>query len=269
MNFSNVFDSKVLEQAVEASQATEPSKTPKGIILNSNKAASKISKFMRSKGFSRKGSLFYRIQNDIAFCVLFECTPSCVNCLYCIMPLFIPMDYVGIEFGGRMNCSAFCYVPSAEREVSSDELNHWTSRIFSAIEEELLPFYEEISSPEKLLSYVRRHYHRMMGYFNCREEIHLQKLEMYLCFYLSDREGFIRVAERYRKGIMNSPNTVHSLLQRRLNEVNKLEQIVMNDPVEIDAYCRDAIAFTVENCFLPKNRRTGGRFDRTGDGSLS
>lgn len=62
--------------------------------------------FMRANGFAFKKGIFYRIENDMAFCVNLEMPTGTVysNCF--VLPLYVPTEFCYMTYGTRLTVGA-------------------------------------------------------------------------------------------------------------------------------------------------------------------
>ena len=224
------------------------------------KLASRISKFMKSKGFTRRGKLYYRIQDNIAYCICFESPSGKAYTWFFVMPLFIPSEYVYLSYGNRLE--NLCRFPSISKDSADEELELWVHYLMHVLEEKVFPYFERIGSASSLLEYIQQEYLYICEYV-CTSPCNRGKLETYLSFYLGDREAFIKAAEKYR-GAIDHSSFFPQLKNKWLERLDELERIIMNDPSQIESYCRGSISFTMQHCFSPKKREP-----KMGEGSPS
>lgn len=104
-----------------------------------------IQPFLLEKGFKRRGNMFYRIMDDIAQLVSFD-KASLIYCACCIMPLYIPNDFIYYTYGSRMAARLH-----ADDCADAEKMREWTEQLTCELGDKALPFFTSTDSPKKLL----------------------------------------------------------------------------------------------------------------------
>lgn len=104
-----------------------------------------IQPFLLEKGFKRRGYMFYRIRDNIAQLVSFD-KASFIYCTCCIMPLYIPNDFIYYTYGSRMEARL-----RADDCADAEKMHEWTEQLANELEEKALPFFSVTDNPTKLL----------------------------------------------------------------------------------------------------------------------
>lgn len=104
-----------------------------------------IQQFLLEKGFKRRGYIFYRIMDDIVQLVSFG-KASFIYCTCCMMPLYIPNDFIYYTYGSRMAARL-----RAEDCADAEKMSEWTEQLACELEDKALPFFTSTDNPEKLL----------------------------------------------------------------------------------------------------------------------
>lgn len=101
--------------------------------------------FMQEWGFRKRGNFFFKIKNDLAFCVYLEQPTGLVYSGFCVMPLYLPAESRYLTYGDRLN--AFSPCPVGPLPVDGDTANGLNSSV--------LP-WQNISFLSSILSQIRR-----------------------------------------------------------------------------------------------------------------
>lgn len=104
-----------------------------------------IQPFLLENGFKRRGHMFCRLRDNVAQLVSFD-KASFIYCTCCIMPLYIPNDFIYYTYGSRMAARL-----RAEDCADAEIMREWTEQLAREFEDKALPFFSSTDSPKKLL----------------------------------------------------------------------------------------------------------------------
>lgn len=104
-----------------------------------------IQPFLLENGFKRRGHMFCRLRDNVAQLVSFD-KASFIYCTCCIMPLYIPNDFIYYTYGSRM--AARLRVDDC---ADAEKMSKWTEQLACELEDKALPFFTSTDNPEKLL----------------------------------------------------------------------------------------------------------------------
>ena len=141
-----------------------------------------LSGFIIKAGFSKKGRLYTREHHDIMQCILFERPSSLIYPTYFIMPLYIPCSTRYLTYGRRIS-----EITNGRNSKQID-----VDRLISALQKEVLPFFERIATPQLLMEYLLTA-RDVQRYFFC-PPVRIAMLKAYTALYLHDRSLFSRMA---------------------------------------------------------------------------
>ena len=225
--------------------------------------------FFKEHGYKKKGNIFFKIENDIAFCILFQRPTSFVYVHYYILPLYIPTDYHYLSYGDRLESHSIYPVPSYDISDGDDTslqmmrklrdslpgvmwnepkkmvFTEWMEEVQKCLTEDIFPFFESINSPEKLLCFLRKDIYEIRKYIRIlSNEYENARLAAYTCLYMSDLNNASEYTARAQKYLLDSS---HSKLW--LDELHVLMEKVGACKEDQDAFLNEAIAHTLEACF--------------------
>lgn len=136
---------------------------------------------LSSDGFERNGRLFYRIKNDLCFCIHIQMPSDLVHVHFFVMPLYIPSEHIYFTYGRRL-CYAVPTSPKLYKSASDEEIEIWCNETYQILSKEVLPFFHEIDSPKKLSRFLNRPRIIPHKFFFC-ENIHIRILKLYTYAY--------------------------------------------------------------------------------------
>ena len=203
--------------------------------------------FFKEHGYKKRGtSQFYKIENDIAFCFLFERPSIIVYPTYYIWPLYLPKDYVSIGYGNRLSenlhgASSYCLWDGVEAFAP------WSEKVKECLDTTIFPFYESINSPEKLWQFINQEdFHPFPKYFMTQPQF-VTELQMYTACYIGDMESARKYYDLLVAESSHYPyffNESHSQWEEIIN---------MSQDVR-EAFFRDTIQKNTEAFGLARNR---------------
>ena len=134
---------------------------------------------MKSRGFVRSGysGRFYYVANDIAYCVTFEKPSILIYVTAYIMPLYVPTEYIYFDYGERLR-----HLHGLELHTLTENepelMEQWIADYCKALDEKILPVFQQIPSPEALIGELENESPSVKWLFRC-PQIHIEKLKMY------------------------------------------------------------------------------------------
>ena len=97
---------------------------------------------MKANGFAFKKGVFYRIENDMAFCMNLEMPTGTVysNCF--VLPLYVPTEFCYTTYGTRLTVGA------AERDGGAGNAAGLAGEWMSILSNDIFPCFQTITSPD-------------------------------------------------------------------------------------------------------------------------
>ena len=174
--------------------------------------------FMKNKGFFKKGTTYFRVENDVAFLVLFEKPSALTYCSFAFMPLYMPAKSVYLSYGNRMNNCFPQFTPlttSADAEV-------WYPALADLLQAEVFPFWEKISSAEKICAVFGSRMSKKYARFVSCPPDKIAKLRIYSRLRCTGKADAEEVSA-YKKQILAADYLTDRMKYAELEEIEKLQ----------------------------------------------
>ena len=97
------------------------------------KIVNQISPYMKSYGYKFSQKCFYRIQNDIAYCVQFDVPSGFVYASFFIMPLYMPCKNRYYTYGNRISSLYNSRSLPLPRAANDEEIEKWCTFLCSIL----------------------------------------------------------------------------------------------------------------------------------------
>lgn len=160
--------------------------------MNSTRdVGNKLAPFFKAHGFTRKSNMFYKIQNNIAFCAGLE-RPGGLYSLCYIIPLYIPTSVRHITYGGRLQDFEPFPVPHFDFYWNEpSQLEVFVERTMECCEKYVFPLYDGISTPEGLMDFLNAGYTYTHKFWRNLDLWHFYQLRIYTNFILDCYEEML------------------------------------------------------------------------------
>ena len=206
--------------------------------------------WMKEQGFSRKGRNYFKIVDDIAYCVA-NGIGDLVHTHYYILPLYIPTDYIYLQYGDEIE-HQYRQVLRLYRRTTQENVDSWYAGAKEVLENEIFPFFEQISSKKKLLNYISQGPSHM---FISREGPWIERLRTYSYLCLLDREKATAALEEYKRELhITFSNSLDWYKAEKEAELLEISKLLQKTDEEITTYFQNVCKETMANCFQPKRR---------------
>ena len=203
--------------------------------------------FFRTHGFVKQRNYFYKIENEIAFCVLFERPSDLVYVTCYIIPMYLPAEMHYISFGNRLRDMRRTLLPQLTGNNTEQELIDWCGVVQRILATDIFLFYKNISTPERLLTYLKENGDAKYNFFNCGNRKVL-RLQVFTSLYLHKYDEFERLAVLYVDAVRSS-TLIPSLKEQCANEMMDLREKIGRGEAYMDEYFRQVCSHTREVCF--------------------
>lgn len=184
----------------------------------------KTSSYLCAKGFSCSGRHFYKIANDLAFCVSIEMPSGLVYVTAYVVPLYVPCSYRYYTYGNRLNYIADIQLPILSKTDDLSKIDQWCNLLCQNLDQKIVPFFTQIDSPCKLLNYLDKSQNSSTSYIFC-PIADIWRLKMFTYFYVDEYEMLRHAAKQYCKEVKKMPFT-ESVMQERMTEVEEVLYIL-------------------------------------------
>lgn len=198
---------------------------------------------MKSRGFVRSGysGRFYYVANDIAYCVTFEKPSILIYVTAYIMPLYVPTEYIYFDYGERLRHLHGLELHTLT-ENEPDLMEQWCADYCKAIDEKILPVFQQIPSPEALIGELENESPSLKWLFRC-PQIHIEKLKMYTYFYLQRIPETQAAIESYRR-VIDQDSWLENTRRLFLERADIIESLLHKSKEERASFISDTIENT-------------------------
>jgi len=221
----------------------------------------RVNPFFKQYGFTKKGGMYYRIENDIAFCITFE-FPSYARVWCHILPLYMPTSFAHLTYGQdltqvyrRLSCVLCKLVDNSEEMIDS-----WCLDVTEICRKFVFPFFESVSTPEKLLDCCvaikssPQLFLPFAGKFTFL-------LEGYTCLYLGKDLKAGNAFRKYKKAVQSIPYITPDAVKKKMAELEHLKKLKTLSRQERANFFQNICEETMQTCFPPKKKNNSVFFD--------
>ncbi len=222
-----------------------------------NNIVKDIRPFMKQYGFSLTQKCFYRIENDLAYCVEIE-KPSALVYVTCyIIPLYIPTEHRYYTYGTRMTDKLLTV------NANTDVVEQWCERLKKNLQNRVFPVFDKIQSPcsfekviEEELLFKKCDFHV--------SEVDTYRLRLFTSFYKADKSSIPRLCDEYAFTLLSATYLTVEAKEKLFNEIEEIRNTVV-DTQKSNEIITYIIEETKKNCFKTGDKGTVLRGQ--GDGS--
>lgn len=205
--------------------------------------------YMRANGYRKKGNCFYRITDEFALCVDFECPSGLLYSHYFIIPLYIQTEYRYLTYGNRMDAIDPFDLPSINETATDKDIAEWTDVCISLLEDTVFPFFNRVSTPKSLLSLlVDEESDEINKYFFC-SPIDRLWLKVFTTLYCNDVSKAMELITKYKEELAKCTFLAPSVIFNRLLTISQIEGLMNNSVANMDSYFSEVIENT-RKCFF-------------------
>jgi hypothetical protein len=207
-----------------------------------------IRPYMNEQGYTFSKKCFYKIHNDIAFCLAFDIPGGLVYATFFVMPLYIPCQNRYYTYGNRVSSLRRSKLLPLSKSASDDELNAWCELLLHYVEKFIFPFFQKIDTPEKLVNVIENRKYISGHYFTC-PTVELWRLQLFSYLYIADFDNLYFLAEKYPFIIEGSTFLTETVRNFYLEENDAIAQLAQKGLQKARAFCTQTIEDTIRNCF--------------------
>ena len=205
------------------------------------KVSKRIDLYMQSNGFCRTETTFYRISNNIVYCIGFDIPSELLYVTAYIMPLYMPSEYRYYTYGNRLNAIQSIQLPILNKNDNEATIDTWCHTLCESIESQVLPFFAEVDTPNKLMQYVNSHACVSTEPLACHN-VYICRLKMYTYLYIGDYANAAKTIASYRQMLPNITFLSSTILRKYSEEIDEVESLIQKGAESVDEYCSGVIS---------------------------
>ncbi len=217
-------------------------------MLQSNFPIKYIKPLMKKMGFSLFRRCFYSIKNDVAYCVEFESPSSSIYVWFYIIPLYMPYEHRTFSFGNRCSSVAKFNLPPLSRDSSEQEAILWCEDLRACLINYIFPFFQSISTPQKILDFLKIPTKKRRLYFFCAKLFKL-RLKTFSALYLGEKKQAQTALSKYVKALKKCSFLHLDILNDFFQEAISIKELFSCQPAALKFYFQNNIEITKKNCF--------------------
>lgn len=210
--------------------------------------ANHIAPYMKEHHFRYLKKCFYKIQNDIAFCVQFDATEGLVYATYFVMPLYIPCSTRYYTYGHRITDLPASQLRPLSREATDDEIEKWCALLCHYLTDHVFPFFQRISTPKQLVKLVERKLLLRQNLFSC-PPVQIFRLLMFSYLQMGEYRTLLKIIRKYKKAIQTCGFFTDEVRDQYFDEINIVIHMMQDGNDASQQYCSATIADTISKCF--------------------
>ena len=212
------------------------------------KITEQIYPYMNEQGYNLSKKRFYKIHNDIAYCLEFDMPGRLVYATYFVMPLYIPTQNRYYTYGNRVSSLRRSKLLPLSQNASDDELTVWCKLLQHSLEKSIFPFFQKIDSPNKLAKVIEKRKNFVKRYLFC-QPVQLSRLQLFNYLYTEEFDKLHSLTKKYPLIIQDSTCFTKTVRDSYLDENNFVMQLAKNDVHVAQAFISKTIDDTIHNCF--------------------
>ena len=203
---------------------------------NFKKILSLYNSFFKRYSFSKYSRLFFNCTNNIVKLVSFDCPSSIIYCTYCIMPLYIPSEFIYYSYGRQMKNR----INIQGKDTSDAEIATWIEMVEDEIVENAFMFFGEFDSPEKILKFPTV---RLKEHMCCPLD-QISLLRAYSFLYCGDFKNAMTAIAESQNLLMSNSTYTQRVRSNKLNELQMLARLVSSGEDTAKAFFQQVIETT-------------------------
>ena len=193
--------------------------------------------FLKPYQFTQQRNIFYRISDDIAYCISIE-APGLLYVHYFIVPLYLPNERIHLSFGNRLK----------NNSSSSQGSQFWIESVLEEIEARVFPFFERSSTKDHLLLFLQESDAEIVKHFFSPPPYrHL--LKAYTALYLSRTSVFRQALLSAKEEIKKSAYFTQPVRDKLMDDLKRLEMLSSCPAEDVSAFFERNIQQSVRACF--------------------
>ena len=163
--------------------------------MNLQDFSKELAPFFKENGYKRKSGTFYKIENNIAYCIYLE-RPGGLYAGYCIWPLYMPIDCRILTYGCRLESSPKKrFLPiffggdiiDEGRDLEAEK-NEWCKCLKGICNDLIFPLYDDIGTLPKLSAFLEHGYEYTKPFLHAMRRLDYYNLSAHTYFMLHDDE---------------------------------------------------------------------------------
>lgn len=214
----------------------------KGCLIVIKVALKTIEPYMYENGFKKRNRLFYKIQNDLAYCIEFERPSGLVYVCYYVMPLYIPHANRCYTYGKRLVLKENNATLSLTNDSTVEEVTKWAKQLFIHIKNTVFPLFEEFNTPEQFANNIA---FSKQSTFLCTD-IDILRLRFFTYAFLGDIKNASSIKSEYLEVVNKTQFLTDVVKERLLNEISTIDTLFSKEACSRVTWFKNTITETMK-----------------------
>lgn len=202
------------------------------------KITNRLRLYMKNHDYQFSKKCFYRIQNDIAYCIQFDMPSSLIYATFFVMPLYIPCEYRYYTYGNRVSA----LLPLSQN-ASDEEIGKWCEALCGELENRVFPFFQRAATPEQLVDAVEE-----KQYMLC-PAVYISRLKLFSYLYMGDFSKLLPVLDEYPRILRSTTFLTEAVRGHYMREAENVRRLMQRGEQECHTFCAETIEYTMHKCF--------------------
>ena len=202
------------------------------------KITNRLRPYMKNHDYQFSKKCFYRIQNDIAYCIQFDMPSSLIYATFFAMPLYIPCEHRYYTYGKRISA-----LPLLPRDASDKEIEKWCEALCGELGNRVFPFFQRAAAPEQLVDAVEE-----KQYILC-PAVYISRLELFSYLYIGDFSKLLLVLDEYPRVLRSTTFLTETVRGHYMREAENVRRLMLRGEQECHTFCAETIEYTMHKCF--------------------
>ena len=201
-----------------------------------------MQKFMKANGFASAKGVFYRIENDMAFCVNVEMPTGTLysNCF--VLPLYVPTEFCYMTYGVRLT------IGMAKQDGNMENSAELAGELMSILSNDIFPRFQTITSPDAFFRQVSSR--ELFAPYRCHiSDVFVQRLRMATAFYEKSYSKIPEICDEYTESLMHDPCMTSGCKKTYLDEIRFFRDTMALSEQEKENILAAIIKETGRACF--------------------
>lgn len=204
--------------------------------------------FMKNSGFQFTKKCFFKINNDIAYCVEFEMLSGIIYVYFYVLPMYVPAENRYYTYGIRITELNRNGIEPLLRDAEDNKVEQWCNKLKECLTYDILPAFEEITTPSVLLNQLEKRSFLGSKKYVC-PTVWLYRLRFFTEIYARNCPEILKVGNAYSQKLSQAGFLTEGAKDIYYQEICMFTQAANKSMDEVDRLCECMIEQVKSKCF--------------------